>query len=169
MEVAPAAVPTLEMQQISKRFGSTQALENVSLTLYPGEIHALLGENGAGKSTLIKIMTGVYQPDTGEIRLDGRPIRVHNPVDAQVQGIAAIYQEPLMYPDLSVAENIFITHRGRGLVVHWSAMERDAKAILAKIGVQNQIRDPVPFVQVDDLSTAVRVRVGCTPQVADGG
>ena len=66
------AKPILEMQHISKRFGTTQALDDVSLTLYPGEIHALLGENGAGKSTLIKIMTGIYKPDEGEILLDGR-------------------------------------------------------------------------------------------------
>ena len=68
--------PTLEMEHVSKRFGATQALDDVSLALYRGEIHALLGENGAGKTTLIKIMTGVQQPDTGEVRIDGEPVRV---------------------------------------------------------------------------------------------
>jgi rhamnose transport system ATP-binding protein len=136
-----ATVPAiLEMQQISKRFGNTQALRDVALCLYPGEVHSLLGENGAGKSTLIKIMTGVYQPDSGSLILSGKVVRIANPVDAQAQGIAAIYQEPLMYPDLSVAENIFITHRGRGMVVRRRAMAREAEAILAKIGVSLDVQ-----------------------------
>src|SRR3954462_6008546 len=97
--------PVLEMRQIAKRFDTTQALDDVSLSLYPGEIHALLGENGAGKSTLIKIMTGIYQPDQGEILLDGQPIQIRNSVEAQTHGIAAIYQEPMIFPDLTVAEN----------------------------------------------------------------
>ena len=99
------AAPVLEMRDISRRFGSTQALDGVRLSLYPGEIHALLGENGAGKSTLIKIITGVHQPDSGQILLDGRPVRIRSTLEAQRLGIAAIYQEPLMYPDLNVAEN----------------------------------------------------------------
>src|SRR5512146_1569714 len=114
--------PILEMRHISKRFDMTQALDDVSLALYPGEIHALMGENGAGKSTLIKIMTGVYHPDEGEMLLDGKTIRVNNSVEAQAYGIAAIYQEPMVYPDLNVAENIFITHRGRGPLVNWGRM-----------------------------------------------
>jgi rhamnose transport system ATP-binding protein len=136
--------PYLEISDISKRFGATQALSNVSLTLYAGEVHALLGENGAGKSTLIKIMTGIHQPDSGEIRLEGRPIKLRNSADAQAQGITAIYQEPLVFPDLSVAENIFIGHRQKGLVVNWRQMQRDAEAILKKLGValdpRNQAR-----------------------------
>src|SRR5512136_1534301 len=105
--------PILQMRHISKRFDHTQALADVSLDLYPGEIHALLGENGAGKSTLIKIMTGVHQPDEGEL------IRVRSAIEAQEQGIAAIYQEPMVYPDLNVAENIFISHANRGRIVDW--------------------------------------------------
>src|SRR3712207_6319481 len=89
---APAArplSPVLEMDRVSKRFGATQALEEVSLALYGGEIHALLGENGAGKSTLIKIMTGVQQLDSGEMRIDGAPVRIASSQDAQRLGIAA--------------------------------------------------------------------------------
>ncbi len=85
-------------------------------TSTPGEIHALLGENGAGKSTLIKIMTGVEQPDSGEILLDGQPVRIGSALDGQALGIAAIYQEPMVFPDLSVAENVFISHRDRGRI-----------------------------------------------------
>jgi rhamnose transport system ATP-binding protein len=135
-------VPVLQIRKISKRFDTTQALDEVSLDLYPGEIHALLGENGAGKSTLIKIMTGVYHPDVGEILLDGKPIRVNNSVEAQDFGIAAIYQEPMVYPDLNVAENIFITHRSHGLFVDWGKMNRDAEEILAKLDVKLDVRMP---------------------------
>jgi rhamnose transport system ATP-binding protein len=132
--------PILEMRHISKRFDMTQALNDVSLTLYPGETHALLGENGAGKSTLIKIMTGIYRPDQGEILLDGKPIMIHNSVDAQAYGIAAILQEPMIFPDLNVAENIFIGHRNRGAVVHWGQMYRQAEAILAKLDIRLDVR-----------------------------
>jgi rhamnose transport system ATP-binding protein len=130
------------MRHISKRFDTTQALDDVSLDLYPGEIHALMGENGAGKSTLIKIMTGVYHPDSGEMLLDGQPIRVGNTVDAQAYGLAAIYQEPMVYPDLNVAENIFISHRSQGAFVNWRKLYQDAEKILAKLDVKLDVRVP---------------------------
>ncbi len=133
---------TLEMRGISKRFDATQALDHVSLQLYAGEVHTLLGENGAGKSTLIKIMTGVYQPDEGEIWLDGKPIRIDNAARAQQYGIAAIYQEPMIFPDLNVAENIFISHQGRGSIVNWGQMYKEAKDILGKLGVVLDVRSP---------------------------
>jgi rhamnose transport system ATP-binding protein len=133
--------PVLEMRGISKRFDATQALDHVSLTLYPGQVHALLGENGAGKSTLIKIMTGIYQPDRGDILLDGRPIQVNNSAQAQLYGIAAIYQEPMIFPDLNVAENIFIGHQQeRGAFVNWRRMYREAEDILASLGVHLDVR-----------------------------
>src|SRR5512143_1621791 len=113
MTVTHEPKPVLQMVNISKRFDATQALDGVSLTLYPGEVHALIGENGAGKSTLIKIMTGVHRPDSGEILLDGKPVHIANSQAAQTLGIAAIYQEPMVFPDLNVAENIFISHRNR--------------------------------------------------------
>jgi len=134
--------PILEMRDISMRFDATQALDGVSLALYPGEVHALLGENGAGKSTLIKIMTGIHQPDEGEILLDGKPIRIGSSADAQLHGIAAIYQEPMIFPDLNVAENIFISHQGRGAVMQWGKMYHEADAVLAKLGVALDVRSP---------------------------
>ena len=134
--------PVLETRHISKRFDMTQALDDVSFTLHPGEIHGLVGENGAGKSTLIKIMTGIYRPDRGEILLDGEPVQVQNSQQAQAYGIAAIYQEPMVYPDLNVAENIFISHRDRGPVVRWGKMYRDAEAILSKLDVHLDVRMP---------------------------
>ena len=156
--------PTLEMRAISKRFGSTQALDGVGLTLYPGEIHALLGENGAGKSTLIKIMTGVHQPDTGAILLDGSPVKIGSTIAAQGHGIAAIYQEPMMYPDLNVAENIFITHAGRGPIVRWRQMQREAEAILKQLDVQLDVRQPargltVATQQTVEIARALSLKV----------
>src|SRR4030067_1644374 len=142
MTKVETTTPVLQVKHISKRFDTTQALDDISCDLYPGEIHALMGENGAGKSTLIKIMTGVYHPDEGEMLLDGKPIRVGNSVDAQAYGIAAIYQEPMVYPDLNVAENIFISHRDRGPVVRWGKMYEDAEAILAKLDVGLDVRMP---------------------------
>ena len=134
--------PILEIRGIAKRFDATQALEDVSLALYAGEIHALLGENGAGKSTLIKIMTGVHQPDRGEILLNGQAVSIRSAAEAQRLGVAAIYQEPLLFPDLNVAENIFISHRDRGSVVNWRQMFLEAEAILAELGVALDVRSP---------------------------
>jgi len=136
------AVPILEMRNIGKRFEAIQALDDVSLALYPGEIHAVLGENGAGKSTLIKIITGVHQPDGGEIVFAGQAVALHSAAVAQRLGIAAIYQEPLLFPDLNVAENIFISHQDRGQVVGWGRMFREAEAILAALGVALDVRSP---------------------------
>ncbi|MDW8352146.1 MAG: sugar ABC transporter ATP-binding protein [Anaerolineae bacterium] len=130
------------MRRISKRFDATQALNDVSLTLYPGEVHALLGENGAGKSTLIKIMTGIHQPDAGQILLDGRPVQIHNAMHAQSLGIVAIYQEPMVFPDLTVAENIFIGHAERNPFMRWGQTYRKAREILALLDVKLDVRMP---------------------------
>ncbi len=132
----------LEMRNISKRFGATQALSGVSLQLRRGEVHALLGENGAGKSTLIKIMTGIQPPDTGEMLLDGQQIHLASSQDAQRYGIAAMYQEPMIFPDLSVAENIFIGHRNRGKIVDRRKMEKEAREVLGRLGVQIEVDEP---------------------------
>ncbi|MFM0757344.1 sugar ABC transporter ATP-binding protein [Paraburkholderia strydomiana] len=139
---ADSSGPVLELRNVGKRFGATQALEDVSLTMRPGEVQTLLGENGAGKSTLIKIMTGVYQPDSGDILLDGRPVQIHSSADAQRLGIAAIYQEPLLFPDLNVAENIFISHQDRGAFTAWGKMYREADDILRSLGVTLDVRSP---------------------------
>ena len=134
--------PIFQMHHISKRFGATQALDDVGLTLYPGEVHAVIGENGAGKSTLIKIMTGIYQPDQGQIFLDGHTIHVHNSQEAQAHGIAAIYQEPMVFPDLNVAENIFISHRDFGPFVSWNNMFDEAEKILETLDIHLDVRQP---------------------------
>lgn len=100
----------LEMKNITKIFPGVKALDSVQFNLRAGEIHALVGENGAGKSTFIKTLTGVHQPDGGEIILEGQKVVMSDPIVAQKYGIAAIYQHAASYPDLSVAENIFIGH-----------------------------------------------------------
>lgn len=138
--MSQANKPYLQIKSISKRFGATQALDNVDLTLYPGEIHSLLGENGAGKSTLIKTMTGIHQPDSGDILIDGQSISISSSAEAQRYGIAAIYQEPLVFPDLNIAENIFISHRNRGMFMNWGKLYKDAEAVLERLDVSLDVR-----------------------------
>jgi rhamnose transport system ATP-binding protein len=127
--------PIFEIAGVSKRFDATQALNDVSLTLNRGEIHGLVGENGAGKSTLIKIMTGIYTADTGTMTFDGAEFAPHDAAGAQLQGVAAIYQEPSIFPDLTVAENIFIGHQDRGWLVNWKKMMSDARDILDTLDI----------------------------------
>jgi ABC-type sugar transport system ATPase subunit len=127
----------LQMQGIQRRFGGVQALKGVDFDLRQGEVHALVGENGAGKSTLIKILSGAYRPDAGTLRIEGRKVEIANPRQAQALGIATIYQETSLYPDLSVLENLFMGHqprRGWGRL-DWGAMRRRAQEVFAQLGV----------------------------------
>ncbi|MCC7447810.1 MAG: sugar ABC transporter ATP-binding protein [Anaerolineae bacterium] len=129
--------PLLQLRGISKAFPGVRALDNISFDVYPGEVHALLGENGAGKSTLIKIISGVYRPDSGTMTMDGQPADFADPGQAQARGIAAIYQELGLYPDLSVAENIFMGHMPRGSfgALDWRTAQRKAREILDSLEV----------------------------------
>ncbi len=124
------------MLGVTKTFGPTQAMVDVSLALLPGTIHALVGENGAGKSTLIKTMTGIHRPTSGTIRVNGQPVAFAGTRDAQRAGVAAIYQEPMVFPDLTVAENIFISHRARRQWIDWARLNAEAAAIIARLGVR---------------------------------
>ncbi|BCQ29797.1 ATP-binding cassette domain-containing protein (plasmid) [Caballeronia sp. NK8] len=132
--------PVLELRGIDKRFAGVHALRDVNLTLYPGEVHALMGQNGAGKSTLIKVLTGVVSLDAGEILLDGRAIHPDSPLDAQKLGISTVYQEVNLCPNLSVAENIFAGYFPRrgalaGFRIDWEATNRQARELLGRIGL----------------------------------
>src|SRR6059058_2574125 len=98
--------PLLQLNKVTKSFGAVRALRGVDFDLQAGEVHALLGENGAGKSTLIKIVTGAHQPDSGTITVAGTPVSHLTPATAHALGIACIYQQPALFPDLTVAENI---------------------------------------------------------------
>ena len=100
--------PLLVLERAVKSFGAVRALEDGSVTLYPGEAHALLGENGAGKSTLVKILAGVHQPESGRLLIDGEPVVFNGPAASRAAGVSIIYQEPTLFPDLTVAENIFM-------------------------------------------------------------
>jgi rhamnose transport system ATP-binding protein len=134
MTVAPSHA-ALDVRDVSKSYGSTHALRGVSLELRAGEIHSLVGENGAGKSTLIKVMTGLVTPDSGTITVDGRRVELRGPADAQALGIGCIYQEPQVFPDLTVSENIFMGARASGPVMRWREMHRRAGEILAGLEV----------------------------------
>jgi ribose transport system ATP-binding protein len=134
------APPFFELRGIVKRFPGVVALSGVGLDLRPGEVHALLGENGAGKSTLIKTISGVYQADEGEIRVDGRPVHIRNPHDAQALGVSTIYQEFTLAPDMTVAENVFLGReplRLRALsIVDRKALIRQTRDVLASLDLQ---------------------------------
>ena len=129
--------PVLLVDGATKFFGPVKALISASITLYAGEAHALLGENGAGKSTLVKILAGVHHADGGRITLDGKPIRFSNPIDAREAGISVIYQEPTLFPDLSVAENIFMGRQPlrSGRRIDRSEMLTRAKEVFDRLGV----------------------------------
>ncbi|MDL2206658.1 sugar ABC transporter ATP-binding protein [Eubacteriales bacterium OttesenSCG-928-N13] len=127
----------LEITGVTKIFPGVKALDDVQFDLYPGEIHALMGENGAGKSTFIKVLTGVHQPDHGQILMDGQPVVMSDPLVAQRHGIAAIYQHLAAYPDLSVAENIFMGHElleGPLKRINWKKTNQMARELLQSLG-----------------------------------
>ena len=129
----------LELKDLRKQYPGVLALRECSFDLRPGEVHALVGENGAGKSTLIKISTGVIQPTSGTIRFRGEPVVWSGPRDAIANGIGAVYQDPAVFPDLSVAENIFMNHQPHGLVsrrIFWREMHEQTEALLERLNVR---------------------------------
>src|SRR3954471_2792375 len=135
----------LEVVDVAKEFPGVRALDGVSFTLRPGEVHALVGENGAGKSTLIKVLTGVYRPDRGELRYRGEPVRFGTPMDAQRAGISTIYQEVNLVPLMSVAHNLFLGREPRNAfgLVDEKRMVREASEILVRYGVTTDVRRPL--------------------------
>ncbi|WP_034298887.1 sugar ABC transporter ATP-binding protein [Herbaspirillum sp. RV1423] len=160
------AEPALELIGIHKSFTGVKALADVGLRLYPGEVHTLMGQNGAGKSTLIKVLTGVYTPDSGHIRLGGRAIQPGSTLEAQQLGISTVYQEVNLCPNLTVAENIFIGRYPRKWSgvgpIDWAAMHRRATKLLARldlhIDVQKQLSAyPLAIQQMVAISRAVSV------------
>ncbi|HEY3867889.1 MAG TPA: sugar ABC transporter ATP-binding protein [Actinocrinis sp.] len=144
--------PRLVLEGAAKRFGAVHALDDGSITLYPGEAHALLGENGAGKSTLVKILGGVYLADEGTLTIDGREVLFGGPAEARDAGVSIIYQEPSLFPDLTVAENIFMSRqplRG-GRRIDRGAMNDETAAIFARLGVELDPRRPARGLSVAD-------------------
>ncbi|RJL32730.1 sugar ABC transporter ATP-binding protein [Bailinhaonella thermotolerans] len=139
-----APAPILRMTGIGKQFPGVRALDGVDFRLMPGEVHALMGENGAGKSTLIKVLTGVYGIDAGEIELAGEKVAFSGPLAAQRAGISTVYQEVNLCANLSVAENIFIGREPRRLGrIHWKEMRRRAAALLAGLDLDIDVSAPL--------------------------
>ncbi len=144
--------PVVELVGVAKRFAAVQALRGVDLALFPGEVHALVGENGAGKSTLVKILAGVHRPDEGDLLVNGEPVVFHGPADARARGIAVIHQHPTLFPDLDVAENVFMGRQPRDRFgrVDWRAMYREVERLLGTLGVRVDVRSPVRGLAVAD-------------------
>jgi len=145
----------ISIQKVSKSFPGVLALDNVDFTLRKGEIHALMGENGAGKSTLIKVLTGVYQKDSGQIYIKGidKAVTIKSPQDAQNVGISTVYQEITLCPNLTVAENMFIG-RGKYNFVNWNVLEKRSKEILDNLGIPAN-----PTSQLSNYSLAIQQMV----------
>jgi rhamnose transport system ATP-binding protein len=175
MTVASTAVA--ELRAVEKAFGGVRALRGVDLALAPGEVHSLVGENGAGKSTLVRILGGVHQPDRGTVAIGGEDVQLHSPRDARARGVAVIHQEPALFPDLDVAENVFMGRqpldRSRG--IDWKRMYREVAELLHTLGVSLDPRAPVQGLSVADqqlveiakaLSTDARVVVMDEPTAA---
>ncbi len=155
----------LNATSISKSFAGVQALKSVSFELRAGEVHALLGENGAGKSTLIKVITGAVKADSGTLAVDGHEVAHNTPALARSLGIAAVYQQPALFPDLTVAENIAFALEGAALwrKVDWAARDRQARALLERTGAdiapQRTVRTlSMPEQQIVEIAKAIGAR-----------
>jgi rhamnose transport system ATP-binding protein len=175
-----AGGPLLRVEHAAKSFGSVQALGDASIELYTGEAHGLVGENGAGKSTLVKVLAGVYRPDSGRLLLDGEELRLGGPADARAAGIAVIYQEPTLFPDLSVAENIFMGRQplARGRRIDPRELRRRVEALMERLGVPLDPSRPARGLSIADqqiveiakaLSFEARVIVMDEPTAALSG
>ena len=147
-EPGERAVPLLEARGLVKKYGNVQALDGASFGAYPGEVVALIGDNGAGKSTLVKILAGALRPDSGQIRIDSRPVSFASPIEARKHGIETVYQDLALAPDLDAAANL---HLGREIylipflkVLNRAAMRQHAVAAFAELGIElPDVRAPV--------------------------
>ena len=156
------SAPLLELRRLTKSFGGARALRGVDFDLRAGEVHALLGENGAGKSTLIRIITGAHRPDTGTVTVDGHPTGPLDPRAAHRLGIACIYQQPALFPDLSIAENLALRLETGGALrrVDWPARQERATALLERVGARldprREVRDlSMPEQQLVEIACAL--------------
>src|SRR3954453_7773821 len=147
-----ASTPTLELRDVAKTFGPVVALSSAAITVHPGSIHALVGENGAGKSTLIKIVAGVHRRDSGEFRLAGEAVDFSSTAESKAAGVAVIYQEPTLFPDLSVTENIFMGRQPltTGRRIDRAAMYAEAEELFTRLGVHIDPRRPALGLSIAD-------------------
>ena len=153
----------IEAKKITKRFPGTLALNEVDFDLQPGEIHAIAGENGAGKSTLMLILAGVYQPDGGELIIEGRPVKLRDPQHAQREGISTVFQELALAPNMSVAENVFTNTQPANSVglIAFNDMYRETEKALRIFGIQINPRAPliaysVAVQQIVEIARAIQ-------------
>jgi D-xylose transport system ATP-binding protein len=140
------AEPLLQLRGINKSFGAVHVLHDVDLTIYPGQVTALVGDNGAGKSTLVKTVAGIYGFDTGEYLFEGKPVHVHGPRDASDLGIEIVYQDLALCDNLDIVENMFLgRERKSGVLLDENAMEDQARKTLASLSVRTvkSVRQPV--------------------------
>ncbi|SHN38279.1 sugar ABC transporter ATP-binding protein [Actinacidiphila paucisporea] len=162
--------PVLEMTGIVKEFAGIRALSDVDFRLFPGEIHALLGENGAGKSTLIKVLTGVHPLDGGTVVLDGRPVRITSPLQAQQAGIRTVYQEVNLCQNLSVAENILIGREPvRAGRIRWKELRRQAAQLVTRFGLDLDVSAPVGSYPLAVQQLVAIIRAVGSGVAGDGG
>ena len=148
--------PRLTMHGVSKRYGGVRAIRSADLVVRPGTVHALVGENGAGKSTLIKILSGAVRPDTGEIAFDGKPVQIGTTTDALALGIATVYQEPQLFAELTVAENIYLGREVRkGPRIDWAAQNERVVELLGLLGLSPELSTR----KVGDLSIATQQQI----------
>src|SRR5215212_5709038 len=152
MSTAAAGTTVLELRDVSKSFGPVVALRSGSLTVEAGSIHALVGENGAGKSTLVKVVAGVYRRDGGDFLLGGEPVDFGTTAESKDAGVAVIYQEPTLFPDLSVTENIFMGRMpvGGNRRIDKAAMHREATSLFQRLGVHIDPRRPALGLSIAD-------------------
>src|SRR5215203_1229093 len=145
--------PIVEMRGISKRFGPVVANDRISLDLWPGEVHAVLGENGAGKTTLMNVLAGMYQPDSGMIHIAGEEVQITSPADALRRGIGTVYQHFTLVPNLSILENVVLGVEG-GFLVDLGAAEAKVTSMLDEFGL-----DVSPHTEIRHLALGQRQRV----------
>ncbi|MGI9606832.1 MAG: sugar ABC transporter ATP-binding protein [Acidimicrobiales bacterium] len=143
--------PLLQVEGVAKRYGAVVALESASLTVQPGEIHALLGANGAGKSTLVKILSGVISADSGSVAVDGKPARLRRPIDSTAAGLATVFQDPALIPDLTIEQNFRMTGVDTAVVQEWLV-----KLQLGEVDFDAPVKDlPLPVLRLVDLARAL--------------
>src|SRR5690242_13468598 len=145
--------PLLDAQGIAKRYGAVVALKSASLSVRPGEVHALMGANGAGKSTLVKILTGAIRPDAGRIAVRGRERSVHSPAEARNGGLVSVYQEPALIPDLDIRDNLRLTQTPVEPFRHWLGELGLSDLDLSEVAR----RLPLPSLRVIDLARALAI------------